>query len=81
MNPKGWLIDPKNRWLLLFHADPTSLKRIPKIYIDQWSCSNSGTPLEFKNRRKIDIDPAKETWDELISNGWLTVSHKFGQAA
>ncbi len=81
MTPEGWLIDPKAQLLLLFHRDPMSLQRLPKFYMDKWSASKNGTPHMFKDRRKVEFEPALETWNELIQNGWTQIHEQFGEAA
>ena len=68
--PEGWLINPRKTCLLRFFKDPMSLQRLPKVYMDKWSVTRSGTPHNFINRRKVQLDPALETWSELILNGW-----------
>ncbi|WP_269622628.1 DUF1651 domain-containing protein [Prochlorococcus marinus] len=73
MIPEGWLIDPKRKWLLLFRKDPASLQRLPKVFMDKWESTSLGSPSTFKNRRKVDLTPAIETWNELIDNGWIQV--------
>tara|TARA_Y100001968_G_C19148818_1_gene615121 strand:+ start:444 stop:713 length:270 start_codon:yes stop_codon:yes gene_type:complete len=79
--PEGWLINPSKTCLLRFHKDPISLQRLPKVYMDKWSVTLSGTPLRFINRRKVQLDPALETWSELIFNGWEKLDNQFGEAA
>ena len=81
MTPKGWLIEPHDRWLLLFHKDPMSLKRLPQIFIDKWEVSTIRTPLTFINRRKVDLEPAIETWNELTSNGWEKIELELKKSA
>ncbi len=81
MIPDGWLIEPNSKWLLLFHKDRKSLNRITTIYIDKWEVSKNGTPSRFVNRRKVQLEPAIETWTELMNNGWQNIQHKFGQTA
>ncbi len=73
MMPEGWLIEPAKKWLLLFRKDPISLQRSPKIYMDKWYVTNMGTPAAFRDRRKVDFEPALETWNELMGNGWKRV--------
>ena len=77
--PEGWLIDPKEKWLLLFHKDPISLQRLPQVYMDKWDTSPARTPNRFINRRKVELDPAIETWNELMQNGWKKLEHQFGE--
>ncbi len=79
MNPQGWLVDPKGMWLLLFHKNPMSWQRWPKFYMDKWSLTPVGTPCTLKNRRKVELEPALETWNELIQNGWRKVNDQFGE--
>tara|TARA_Y100001968_G_C19353606_1_gene716008 strand:+ start:1100 stop:1348 length:249 start_codon:yes stop_codon:yes gene_type:complete len=79
--PEGWLIDPNNKWLLLFHKDPMSLQRLSFIYIDKWDVSPVRTPNTFINRRKVNIEPAIETWNELIQKGWKRIEQQFGEVA
>ncbi len=81
MYPEGWLMDPHGRWLLLFQKDPISSERFPTIYIDKWSVSDTGTPKFFKNRRKVELEPALETWSELRQNGWALVNELSTRAA
>ena len=49
--------------------------------MDKWSVTPSGTPNSFINRRKVQLDPALETWGELILNGWEKLSQQFGEAS
>ena len=79
--PEGWLIEPYGKWLLLFHKDPKSLQRMPLFYIDKWDVSFVGTPNKFINRRRVHQEPAIETWNELIGNGWKKLEDQFGEAA
>ena len=79
--PEGWLLDPKGKWLLLFHQDPMSLKRINVFYMDKWNVSPVGTPNTFINRRKVQLEPAVETWNELPNNGWELVEHQINDDA
>ena len=81
MSPEGWLIAPGGKWLLLFHKDPMSLQRLPLFYMDKWDVSKIGTPNTCIDRRKVHQQPAEETWDELIQNGWERVEHQFDEAA
>ncbi len=81
MYPEGWLIDPNGRWLLLFHKDPMCCGRSPKFYIYKWNATEIGTPKSLQNCRKVELEPALETWNELIQNGWRKVNEQFGEAA
>ena len=64
MIPNGWLVDPKVK----------SLQRLPKVLMDKWDTTSEGTPSQFRNRRKVDLEPAIETLDELIEYGWRFVA-------
>ncbi len=79
--PEGWLINPSKTCLLRFFKDPMSLQRWPKVYMDKWSVTPTGKPSSFINRRKVQLDPALETWGELILNGWEKLEHQFGESA
>tara|TARA_Y100001968_G_scaffold240100_1_gene223619 strand:+ start:461 stop:769 length:309 start_codon:yes stop_codon:yes gene_type:complete len=79
--PEGWLMNPGKTCLLRFIKDPMCLQRVPQVYMDKWSVTSSGTPLSFINRRKVHLDPALETWGELVLNGWEKLEHQFGEAA
>lgn len=73
MIPNGWLIDPKNKCLLLFHRDQIGVQMLPKVLMDKWDSSSQGTPASFRNSRKVDLVAAIETWNELVGNGWRQV--------
>ena len=73
MIPEGWLVEPSNKWLIHFHKDPMCLHRLPKIFMDKWDSTPLGTPAVFRNTRKVGLQPALETWNELIQNGWKEV--------
>ena len=77
MAPEGWLIEPSNHWLLLFHEDPSAWVDEPSFYMDKWSVSSTGTPYSFVSRRKVHLISALETWNELQDNGWIKVGATF----
>ncbi len=81
MYPEGWLLDPCGRWLVLFHKDPMCWERWPKFYMDKWIASETGTPQSLRNSRKVELQPALETWNELIQNGWKQINVQFGETA
>ena len=81
MNPEGWLIEPNNKWLLLFYKDPMSLEQIPEFYMEKWNVSPAKTPLKLINRRKVSFNAALETWNELTDNGWIKIKAQFGEVA
>ena len=81
MIPEGWLIDPNSKCLLLFCKDPDSLQCLPKVFMDKWDVTPLGSPSTFKSRRKVDLGPAIETWNELINNGWTHIEFMDGLVA
>ncbi len=80
MYPEGWLLDPSGRLIVHFFSDSRSFKGWSIFYMDKWSASEAGTPYSLKNRRKVDLEPALETWNELIQNGWRQISDHLGEA-
>ena len=76
MIPEGWLVEPSNKWLLQFRKDPMSLQRLPRIFMDKWDSTPLGTPSVFRNSRKVGLESALETWNELIDNGWRQVQFR-----
>ena len=79
--PDGWLLDPNGHWLLLFHKDLLSGEPSPQFYMDKWEATSLGTPSKFKNRRKVNLGPAQETWRELIDKGWRRINNQYGDFA
>ncbi len=73
MTPSGWLIDPKGDCLLLFQPGSKSSQKSIKVLMDKWDSTSHGTPSNFRNRRIVELEPAIETWNELISKGWRHV--------
>ena len=74
--PTGWLISPERDFVLFFIRDPKSLMRMPNVITQLWYSSKDGTPKNLKNTRKMDLDSALETWNELLSNGWKLVEYQ-----
>ena len=81
MNTEGWLIEPNDKWLLLFYKAPMSLEQSPEFYMKKWEVSPVKTPLTLINRRKVGFDAALETWNELTANGWVKIEEQFGEVA
>lgn len=50
------------------------MQRLPKVLMDKWDATSEGTPSQFRNRRIVDLEPAIETWDELIDHGWRLIT-------
>ncbi len=46
---------------------------IPIVITQLWYATQEGIPKTLKNTRKVDYQCAKETWEELLSNGWQSV--------
>ena len=83
MYPEGWLIDPNDKYLLLFQRDPSSSGKRVNGFIDKWSNDN-GSPGEFRNRKQASSTQAISTWIELTENGWRRVDINYqgiGKAA
>ena len=78
MFPKGWLIHPEGKFLLLFQKDTKSLNRSPKGYLDEWE-SIDGSPTKFKKRRELSASDAISTWIQLTEDGWRRVERQFGE--
>tara|TARA_Y100001968_G_C19430854_1_gene756952 strand:+ start:1205 stop:1450 length:246 start_codon:yes stop_codon:yes gene_type:complete len=78
MYPEGWLIEPDGKFLLLFQRDPTSLKRLPKGYVDKWNCAN-GSPTTFVKRRELSAVDAVSLWITSTEDGWRRVDTQFGE--
>tara|TARA_Y100001968_G_C18872398_1_gene487814 strand:- start:160 stop:435 length:276 start_codon:yes stop_codon:yes gene_type:complete len=72
----GWLIAPKRDFCLFFIRDPKSPMSFPSVLTQLWYCTIEGSATKFKNTRRMDFNSAKETWKELISNGWVLVKHQ-----
>ena len=81
MRPEGWLADPEGKWILHFHKDLMSWQRWPKFYMDKWDVTPAGIPCTLRSRRKVELEPALETWNELIQNGWRKINDQFEEAA
>ncbi len=78
MTPEGWLVNPKEKRLILFHKDSLSDQRVPYFYMDKWVASSSGTPSEFIERTRVPLNLANETWNELVGHDWEQINHQFG---
>ena len=50
-----------------------SVDRLPKAFIDKWDVTAFSTFHGFRNRRKVYLEAALETSEELIENGWKIV--------
>ena len=79
--PTGWLMQPEKKLVLFFIRDQKSLMRLPTIITQLWYSTEQGIPIKLKNSRKMDLESATETWNELISNGWQLVENQINEAA
>ncbi len=79
--PTGWLINPDKKMVLFFVRDPKSLMRIPNVITQLWYSTKEGIPTRIKNTRRLDLESAVETWDELLSNGWELVEYQINEDA
>ena len=75
--PTGWLFNKKNGLLILFESYKKSLSNNLKVYTHLFYANDLGEPVQLKNSRLHSIECAFETWDELVSGGWLIVTSKF----
>ena len=79
--PSGWLMHPEQKLVLFFIRDPKSLMRMPKVITQLWYSTKDGVPTRIKNTRKMELEEAVETWNELLSNGWELVEHQINEDA
>ena len=70
--PKGWLIDPHNKWAIHFDFKKESNEKIPTDFtIDMWGVVPKGKPMKFKSRRKVTKQDSEKTWQQLIEANWV----------
>ena len=71
-SPKGWLIDPHNKWAIHFESKKESNdKKAADFTIDMWGVVPNGKPMEFKSRRKATKTDSIKTWNQLIASNWV----------
>ena len=75
--PTGWLFNKKSGLLIRFESYKKSLSNNLKVYTHLFYANELGEPAQLKNSRLHSIECAFETWDELVSGGWLIVTSKF----
>ena len=80
-SPTGWLISPTRDFVLFFIRDPKSQISFPDVITQLWYCTIEGIPTQLKNTRRMDLESAIETWNELITNGWELVEHQINEDA
>ena len=70
--PKGWLIDPHNKWAIHFDLKKLSNHDTGTDFtIDMWGVVPNGKPMEFKSRRKATKEDSLKTWNQLIASNWV----------
>ena len=70
--PKGWLIDPHNKWAIHFDFKKVSNEKISQDFtIDMWGVVPNGKPMKFKSRRKVTKEDSLKTWNQLVSSNWV----------
>ena len=70
--PKGWLIDPHNKWAIHFDFKKESNEVSGSNFtIDMWGVVPNGKPMEFKSRRKVTKKESIKTWKQLIDSNWV----------
>ena len=75
--PTGWLFNQKSGLLIFFESYKNSASNNLKVYTHLFYANELGEPSQIKNTRLHSIECACETWNELISGGWLIVTNKF----
>ena len=75
--PTGWLFNQKSGLLIFFERYKKSVSNNLKVYTHLFYANELGGPAQLKNSRLHSIECAFETWDELVSGGWLIVTSKF----
>ena len=70
--PKGWLIDPHNKWAIHFDFKKVSNDEISTDFtIDMWGVVPKGKPMTFKSRRKVTKQESLKTWRQLLESNWV----------
>ena len=75
--PCGCLLNPEGSHLILFDKYKKSKKSNLKVFTHLYYVNHLGEPNGLKNTRLLDLNCAKETWDELVNNGWIEVKNNF----
>ena len=70
--PKGWIVDPHNKWAIHFDFKKVSNDQSAIDFtIDMWGVVPGGKPMEFKSRRKTTKIDSIKTWKQLIASNWV----------
>ena len=80
--PKGWLLDPHNKWAIHFDFKKVSNENISADFtIDMWGVVSKGKPMKFKSRRKVTREDSLKTWNQLVSSHWVEFDVKKNMTA
>ena len=80
--PKGWLIDPHNKWAIHFDFKKVSNEKTSTDFtIDMWGVVPNGKPMKFKSRRKVTKLDSQKTWQQLIEANWVEFNHEKSKTA
>ncbi len=71
--PSGFLLNPEGNRLIFFNRWKKSRTNNIKVYTHLFYANSRGEPDGLKNTRLIDLNCARETWDELVNNGWIVM--------
>ena len=66
---------------MFFIRDPKSEKAFPRVYTRVWNCLEDNIPTKLKNKRRIDLESAIETWHELLTQDWELMEIHINDAA
>ena len=75
--PTGWLFNQESGLLIFFEIHKKYVSNNLKVYTHLFYANEFGEPAQLKNLRLHSIECAYETWNELISGGWVIVTNKF----
>ncbi len=75
-SPSGWLVCPARNLALLFITNSKHPKNARNITTQLWHCTIKGIPTKLKNTRKMDLESAIETWNELLNHGWEGITEQ-----
>ena len=79
--PTGWLVSTTREFCMFFIRDPKSEMAFPRVDTQLWYCLEDGTPTQLKNKIRIDLESAIETWHELLTQDWERMEHQINENA
>ena len=80
--PRGWLIDPHNKWAIHFDFKKVSREAISSDFtIDMWGVVPNGKPMQFKSRRKVTKEDSLRTWKQLVASNWVEFDYEKNMTA